>query len=227
MTDRQENKRSMYLAVQRVCNRDNSVWSGLTAFAGAFGDFEDTITNIETQRLIQEGRTTGIAENKQKEEDEMIQKTTEVAASVYAYAADNDDNALMQKVNYSPSDLRRSRDTILKDICQLVHDETDKVVTNLADYGIVDTDLTDLQKEIDDFANIIAEPRTATGTRATATSQLVQLIIDGDSTLKDRMDKLVEQFKTSDRRFYRSYKSARIIVDLGVRHEDDDTPPTE
>jgi len=40
MTDRQENKLSMYLAVQGVCNRHKSVWSGLKAFADAFGELE-------------------------------------------------------------------------------------------------------------------------------------------------------------------------------------------
>ena len=82
MTDKQENKRSMYIAVQKVCNKNNSIWSGLPAFVDAFGDFETTIADIDMQRQIQEGKTTGITENKQKEEDEMIQISLEVAAAV-------------------------------------------------------------------------------------------------------------------------------------------------
>ena len=69
MTDGQDNKRSMYIAVKRVCNSNNSIWSGLPAFVSAFSDFESAIADIDTQRQIQEGRTTGITENKQNEED--------------------------------------------------------------------------------------------------------------------------------------------------------------
>lgn len=219
MTDRQENKRSMYLAVQRVCNRHNSVWSGLGAFVTAFGDFEGIIQQIEDARLIQEGQTTGITENKQKEEDEMIDKTIEVGSAVFAYASDTGNNELKEKVDYSPSALMRSRDTILRDRCKLVHDETEKIISELGDYGIVETDLTELQKEIDDYTEIIAKPRTAIGTRATATTQLVELFKQGDNDLNDRMDRLVEQYKKDEKKFYREYRNARIIVDLGKRFE--------
>ena len=40
-----------------------------------------------------------------------------------------------------------------------------------------------------------------------------------DVVLKDRLDKLMEQFKKEQSKFYRQYFNARIIVDLGVRHE--------
>ena len=232
MTDKQENKRSMYIAVQKVCNANNSVWSGLPAFVTAFGEYETTIADIDTQRQIQEGKTTGITENKQKEEDEMIQITLEIAAAVYAYASKINDNELRDKVSYSPSDLRNSRDTILKDICQVIHDEANNVIANLADYGKTPADLTQQQSEIDDYAAILAKPRTAIGTRATATSKLVELFQQGDDLLKNQLDKLMVNYQTSEPKFYSQYQNARIIVDLGRRsrgNDDDEpeTPPTE
>ena len=198
MTDSQDNKRSMYIAVQRVCNSNNSIWSGLPAFVNAFGDFETTVANIDAQRQVQEGKTTGITENKQKEEDEMIQITLEIGSAVYAYASINGNNELREKVNYSPSYLRGSRDNILKDICQVIHDEANKVITNLADYGKTSTDITQLQKEIDDYAAILAKPRTAIGTRATATSHLVELFDQGDDILKSRLDKLMVSYQNNE-----------------------------
>lgn len=217
MTDKQENKRSMYIAVQKVCNQNNSVWSGLSAFVTAFGKFETVITGIDAQRQIQEGKTTGITENKQKEEDEMIQASVEIAAAVYAYAPKIDDNELKQKVNYTPSDLLRSRDTILKDICQTIHDEANTVITDLADYGKTPADLAQQQKEIDDFTAILTKPRTAIGTRATATTKLVEHFQQGDDLLSNQLDKLMVNYQTSNKAFYNKYHSARIIVDLG-RH---------
>lgn len=222
MTDRQENKYSMYLAVQKACNNNSSIWSGFVALANAFSDFEAIMQQIEDARLIQEGNITGVAENKQKEEDEMIDKTIEVASAVFAYASDIGDNELRVKVGYSPSKLRRSRDTILKDRCQLVHDEANNVVAALGDYGIVAADLTDLQNEINDYTDIIAMPRTAIGTRATATAQLVIFFRQGDGILKNRVDKLMEKYPKVEKVFYRSYHNARVIVDLGVRKEKED-----
>ncbi len=219
MTDKQDNKRSMYIAVQSVCNSNNSTWSGLPAFVSTFGDFETTVANIDSQRQVQEGKTTGITENKQKEEDEMIQITLEIASAVHAYASINDDNELRNKVSYSPSYLLNSRDNILKDICQLIHDEANKVIANLADYGKTADDLTQLQKEIDDYAAILAKPRTAIGTRATATTHLVELFKQCDDILKNRLDKLMVSYKNSEPVFYQTYQSARNIVDLGARRQ--------
>ncbi len=219
MTDKQDNKRSMYIAVQRVCNSNNSIWSGLPAFVRVFGDFETTVANIDAQSQVQEGKTTGITENKQKEEDEMIQITLEIAAAVYAYASLNGDNELRDKVSYSPTHLRRSRDNILKDICQVIHDEANKVITNLTDYGKTPADLTQMQKEIDDYAAILAKPRTAIGTRATATTHLVELFTQGDDILKSRLDKLMLSYQNTEPVFYQTYQNVRNIVDLGARRQ--------
>ena len=220
MTDRQENKMSMYLAVQIVCNSFGIVWSEFVAYVKTFGDFQAIISQIMETRLIQEGKTTGVAEDKQKEEDEMINKTISIASAVFAYASVIGDNELKEKINYSPSKLRKSRDTILRDRCQLVHEETSKVIDDLGDYGILAADLEELQQEIDDYAAIIALPRTAIGTRATATAQLIELFKQGDDVLNSRLDKLTEQYKSNNPDFYISYKNARSIIDLGVRHEE-------
>ncbi|MCB0375706.1 MAG: hypothetical protein KDD04_07285, partial [Sinomicrobium sp.] len=159
MTDKQENKRSMYLAVQNVCNAANSIWSVMPAFLQAFTDFETTLADIDLQARIQEGKTTGITQNKQQEEDQMIQTTVEIAAAVYAYAAVTGNNALKERVNYSPSQLRLSRDTTLRDICQNIHDAANTVIAGLADYGKTPADLDQLQQQINDYAAILAQPR--------------------------------------------------------------------
>jgi len=220
MRDIQENKLSMYLAVQIICNNFKDVWQDFVAFVKAFGDFEGIISQIQSTRLIQEGQTTGVAENKQKEEDEMVNKTISIASAVFVYANVISDHELKAKVNYSPSKLKRSRDTILKDRCQVVHDESSKVIDDLADYGILPADLEELQKEINDYAAIIAQPRTAINTRATATAQLVELFKQGDEILKIRLDKLMVQYQNNNTDFYINYRNARNIIDLGVRHED-------
>lgn len=224
MTDKQENKRSMYIAVQNVCNENSDVWSAMPAFTTAFNEFETILAQIDAQSQIQKGSTTGITQNKQKEEDEMIQATVEIAAAVYAYASKVGDNELRDKVNYSPSALGELRDTVLKDVCQSIHDEANNVITQLADYGKTPQDLTQLQSEIDDFTAIIAKPRTAIGTRATATTRLVELFSQADAILKNQIDKLMVTYQNSRAEFYNKYQNSRTIVDLGTR-KNPETPP--
>lgn len=215
MTDRQENKRSMYLAVQNICNANNGTWNTTPAFVEAFTDFQTTLADIDTQAQIQEGKTTGTTQNKQQEEDEMIQASIVIAAAAYAYASRIGDNALKERVNYTPSQLRRSRDNTLRDSCQNIHDAANEVIAHLADYGIVPENLAQQQQEIDDYSAILAEPRVAIGTRATATTRLVELFQQADDLLKNQLDKLMLIYQTTQPTFYNQYQSARTIVDLG------------
>ena len=225
MTDEQENKLSMGLAVQKVVNQNNGIWSGLPAFVTAFSDYEAIITDIQNNRVVQEMDTKGVTLDKGSAEAVLIEKTLVVSTGVYAYAVAVNNNTLKAKVNYSPSALRRSRDTILRDICQLIHDEANAVILDLADYGILPADLTDLQNKIGAYNNAIAAPREAITDRSRATEELKEFFKLMDVVLNDRVDKLMEQFKKDNPKFHRQYFNARIIVDLGVRHGEESEEP--
>lgn len=217
MTDPQENKLSMYMSVQTVVNKNNTVWSGLPAFVTAFGEFEGVIQSIQDTRLVQEGDITGVPKDKAQAKEAAIQKALEVSTAVYAYAAKNNNNTLKAKVDYAPSELRRSRDTVLLDRLQVIHDEANNILGDLGDYGIDASDLTDLQALNDAYETLVQEPRAALTNQSEATAALVGLFKQGDALLNEQLDKLMEQFKEDDRKFYRQYFNTRIIIDLGRR----------
>src|SRR3970040_101173 len=123
MKAKQENKLSMYYAVRKVCSENIGVWNGLPAFVSAFGDFETNIGKIEEALETQETNITGVSLSKDAVEDLMIDKALEVANGVFAYASDINDLTLKGKVDYSRSDLKKVRDSIIIQRCQLIHDE--------------------------------------------------------------------------------------------------------
>lgn len=219
MTNRQENKNSMYYAVNRTCDKHTKVWEGLPAYATASKEFKVTFNEIQDVGGNQMINITGIAENKQKEEEEMINLTLFVGSGVFAYASVISDHELQRKVQCSPSGLKRMTDTELRNMCNEVFKAAVKVVDLLADYGVTMEDVKQLQKEIDDYAQVIAAPRDALITRAKATARLEELFDQADKILKEQMDKLMIMFKTKAPDFYNEYFNARKIVDLGIRHE--------
>ena len=214
MNDPQENKLSMYLAVQGICNAHSTVWNGLAAFTAAFSDFEEVIEQIQATQTVQGSNITGIAADKQREKEEMITHTVRVAGAVYAYASTTGNHTLKARGSYSPSGLSRMRDTELQHRCQEIHNAANEHLANLGDYGIDAAMLAELQQEINDFAGILADPREAIVSRSAATGRLAEWFSEGDRILKERMDPLAEQFKGTGT-FYPQYKGARIIVDLG------------
>lgn len=213
----EEDKRSMFIAVLLVLNKNKTIWNKFVALAEAIGEFETINSEIDTQSQIQESETSGITTDKKKEGDEMISISVEVASAVYAYASKIGNNELMNKVNYSYTKLRNLRDSILRDNCQLIHDEANKIIAELANYGKTPADLEQQQKEIDDFSAILAKPRIATTDIKTATAKLKELFKKADNILKTRIDKLMEKYKKSEAKFYADYKNARKIISTGIQ----------
>lgn len=207
----------MNITVQKFLNDFRDKWSNVPAIVNAYKRFENLISAIDTQRQIQEGKTTGITENKQKEEDEMVQTTIEIGAAVYAYADVIGDSKLKSNVDYSPTALKTARDTDLRVMCQSVHDAAESVISKLEDYGTTQEDLEKLQQNIDNFSAIIAESRNAINTRAIATSKIAELLKETDDLLNNQLDKLVTTFQSKEPRFYNSYFKARQIINMGSR----------
>jgi hypothetical protein len=202
-------------------------WNNVPAFVEVVNKFEKLTSEIDAQRQIQEGRTTGITENKQKEEDEMIQATIETGAAVYAYADIIGDSELKSKVNYSPSDLKTARDTDLRVICQSVHNVAKDRISELGDYGTTPEDLDKLQKEIDDFSEMLSKSMKAINTRSTATAKIAELMKETDELLKNQLDKLVTTLQSREPEFYTNYMKARRIIDMGSRSQSEEEQEQE
>lgn len=218
MTHIQENKNSMFYAVIRKCLKFESVWRSIPAFEAAFDEFNFLFKAIQAANENQLRSITGITDAKQKEEDEMIARTLEVASSVYAFARLAENHELKRMVDFSPSTLKNMSDTELRSMCSMVSRTATSVLVELKDYGTTVADINILEKEIEDYGNIIMEPRKALSTRAKATAHMVDLFPKADRILKERMDKILMLFKAKQPDFYAEYFNARRINYLGMRH---------
>ena len=214
----QENKLSMYLAVQKVCSANNGIWTGLPSFADAFSDFETNLSLLQEALEAQESNITGFTREKESLEEILVDKAIAVARSVFAYAEKENNKPLREKVNYAPSYLRNTRDTARIQICQVIHDEADKVIDDLGDYGVDANGLKKLQKAIDDYQAAVASPRNATTEKKKATVLVNRLYGVIDGIMKGRMDMLTENFKKENLDFYKQFFNARQIITLGSRN---------
>jgi len=217
MTDIQENKMSMYIAVSSVMDGFNAVWAGTPAYVTAAGAYNGKLDEIRATRLVQEGDTTGVAADKAQAREAAVAGAIMIAAAVQAYASVEGNNTLGGLVDYSASDLRRSRDTVLSDRLDVIHDAANDNLAALTDYGVVGADLTAFEALIAAYNDQVQDPRTAIGGRAAATAHLVDLFTETDDILKNRLDNLTELYRATGPEFYAKYGNARKIIDLGRR----------
>lgn len=230
MNQFQENRLSMFYAVQQTMVDNNAVWSGTLAIVTAKAEFDGQVKGLEDALEIQVRDIRGHAVDKGNAEEAMIGETLDVAGKVMAYAVANSDEALAEAMNISPSELRRYRDSIVAQRCQDVHDAANGVLASLVAYGVDAAKLAAFQALIDAYLALNTAPRLAITTRKNATAAIELLMSDTLDLLHRQMDPLMQGYAITNPSFYRLYTDARVIVDLvggpGEPDEPAPVPPT-
>ena len=225
MNQFQENRLSMFYAVQGTLLENNAIWSGTPAIVTASGDLDGNIKSLEDALEVQVRDIRGHSKDKSNAEETMIAQTLDVAGKVMAFATATNNEALAEAMNIFPSELRRYRDSIVAQRCQDVHDSANTVLASLVGYGVDAAKLTALQAAITAYLAQNTAPRLAITERKNATAEIDLLVESTLELLHRRMDPLMQGYAITEPAFYRLYTDARIVVDLGGKG-DETVPPT-
>ncbi len=218
MNKKQENKLSMYQATEEHLDNTTDIWKANGIFSKSAADYKTEVGNLRKLTAIQSEDITGYALKKEKLEEEVIKCAILIASGLYTYSFVNNDDPLRKSVDVSPSYLRRLRDNEMYDTCLNIYNKGKKNISVLADCGVSEDMVKNLETSLKDFDTIISTPRDMIDTRSTATEQIIEKFEQIDSILKNILDKLIHVYEYSNPEFFTKYQKARIIVDLGVRH---------
>lgn len=220
-----ENIYSMIITVWTVCNNFKTVWLGVLAFASNVTNLKNKVDEIELMKEAQGTDITGFAMEKKSKRFSVIKMAMVVAGGTKSLALAQSNNVLYKEVNYTRSDFKKARDTDFVTMCKIVLTKGKDNKTALVDYGITSAMLTTFETLIGEYDTMVQDPRTKIAERKSSTKQLDVLIDEADDIL-EILDGMVEQFAETNVDFYNSYKAARIIVDVGIRHKKPEVPPT-
>ncbi|MFW5719630.1 MAG: hypothetical protein ACOCXT_01205 [Candidatus Dojkabacteria bacterium] len=205
----------MYHSVKRFCDTHLKVLAVLPAFSRSYGTFTSLLDTLDEVIRAQAGTIHGITKLKEQRKKAMVSRALMVAHAAYAYASDEEDRDLKERMNYSETDLFELRDQLCGQVCQEILSKVRPIGTSMGDYGVNDEVLDDLQTRIKLFIESVQEPRMAIAERKEATASIARLIKETDEVLNEKMDKLMTVFREGNPKLYRMYASARMIVDAG------------
>ena len=225
MNTRQDNRLAMSLTVQTTCNRYSAVIAQIPAFVTALGDLGVKIAYIKQQAQIQAGKTDGITLDKNTAKKALCDKAFEISSAVGSYASTVKNGDLAAKVNFTHSDLQRSRDIETAGLCQNIRTAATDNLSALADYSVSAADLSDLAQKISDYETALSSPANARVSKKTATDNIDAGFNDFDVILENRMDGLLPKFQAISADFVKDYWNARNIVDTAASHASP-APPT-
>jgi len=215
MNTSQEDKFSMYYAVQNVCETYQDAWISNAVFAASYNLWSEKIPLIETNRDAQTLQTTGITTDKAEKRAAMTDKALFIENRLQSYANVTNNPKLLETVKYSASDLKKARDTDVVGICNTILAKAKANAAAIATYGVTAEMIVDLQAAITAYSETLARPKVAKSQTKTATENLTRLFKEADELLTKRMDLDIELFKSPMPEFYSQYKTARIIIATG------------
>lgn len=215
MNANQEDKLSMYYVVRDTAERYRPTWVSNAVFAATYNLWAEKIPLIESNRDMQTLETTGITTDKTSKRSAMTEKALFLENRLQSYANAVENAELRESVQYSASDLKKTRDTDVVGICNTILAQANAYAAAIAEYGVTAAMITDFQTAIAAYSSTLAKPKAAKSQTKTATENLARLFKEADDLLVKRLDLDIELFKASNPEFYSQYKTARIIIPTG------------
>ncbi len=218
MNKEQTNTLNMYDAVSQFLNTNNAVWSGNATIAGMVTTFNGHISALNASDMAQKTITGGITQTKLQAKTTMANAAMVIVKAGKAYANATNNAVLAANFNYAHSDIIRAKDTDADDICQNIYNALQPFITSTSAYGANAASQTALQNAINAFSALIGKPRSQRTIIINATLTIAQRFDAANTLLKNQLDPIMAQYKTTNAPFYNQYTAARVIVDIGKHH---------
>jgi hypothetical protein len=215
MTNEQQSRLSMYLAVRDFLTPNASITTSLPNFSANTATLQSTIPLIQSTAEQQKIDKTGISDSKKQLKATLVTVAADNSRKLIAFAKFTNNLTLLNEINFTESDFRNSSDTDLKDIAQIVYDFAQTNLASLAAYNITATTQTALLAAINAYNTILASPRVGTVVSSQATGQLITLYKTADTALNN-IDTTIEIIKLAQPAFYAGYHNARKIIETGT-----------
>lgn len=227
MLKRFENKLTMLKAVLNLLKQNRSLWEASTVMVVLVNKLEAFITEIESIRLITNGDITGITADKLAQQDALIDKAYELSSILYAMASATENKILQGKVDFSESELQKTRGGDLVSICVSIAALIRENLTALVPYELTEPDVVVLDDLIGNYSENLPTHRVSVSERKAANDRLKETFTKTDALVNGQLDRLMVRYKRTLPDLYAAYNNARRIVNYGIRHEKEEKPETD
>lgn len=215
MNTDQENKLSRYYVIDNTCQKYKSVWENNAVFAASYNLWVALIPLIERNRDAQVPETTGITTDKSTKRAVMVERALFIENRLQSYANAIGNSELLESVSYTPTDLKKARDTGVIGMCNTILAKAKLHAIDIEPYGVTLALITDLEQAIAAYSATLPKPKAAKSQTKTATENLRELFTKTEKYLRERLDLDIEIFKTTHPEFYSQYKTARFSTSNG------------
>lgn len=217
MKTKNSNRVNMINSTIGFSDANTAATAGIPSYATILAQVKSKMVLINSLNQIGDGSTKGVTLDTNALRKEMSTLALKCANATLAFANSTHNNTLAALVNYSESQLNRTKKEDIDDVCQAIHDATNTNIAGATNFGVVASDVTDLQAAIDLYRIASQNPRQAIISKSQAKKQVTDMIREViDDLLVAQLDKMVNTLKPTNKTFWDGFRQAREILELGT-----------
>ena len=215
----------MFDTVSAYMEKNKTLWTPIKATVETVADVNADIAIIAKKAGKQQAPTAGAGDEKTDVRGDYEDKILEIGDQLASLASKTENANLAAEVNLTRSGVGKLSASDLEKAGKRVSAAAVANLAALADYGIVEADVTELDALTTRFHGVKTAPRTTIAARAAETATLPDAIDHVTTILRDQLDKQMTKFRRTQPEFYAGYQSARVIVNRGGNAGTPPTPP--
>lgn len=209
MKKRQVNSQKMYQSILNLMTNFNASWSTNPALSEMVATLTNLFGLLGIAATAQKNATKGITQSKAQNRQALIRMAMAHSAAGVSYGADSGNITLKGNSKLIESSLERANDVDFIDTCQSLYNLLNPLATNLTNYGANAATLGAFNTAILNYHPVSQLPANARAAKKTATGNVKDQITAIDTLLKDKLDPIMVQFKTTTSDFYNDYMNLR------------------
>ncbi len=208
----------MYEAVDSFLEMNNDIYAGTEEFVIHRNSFRHKLDEIGLKEDERNKATTGKTREKRVTKNSVVTQALAVAGAIRAFAKKAGNITLEETTRFSQTKFNKLRDQELIIELNSINEKAVTYRDSISKYGIPAEDLDNFRESILIYSEAVGAKDTGGATKKGAFKSLKDLFSETDSLLES-LDLLMEHYIKSDAEFYAGYKAARVIRNLGIRHE--------
>lgn len=163
----------------------------------------------EADKLQHEKNPQGVTSQKDIQFTKMTKAGYKLSCKLTSYALEINDQALLQLVNFTITQMEEGTENDVVTRCQIIADKAQLLLPKLADYKVTAAEIESFQEDIDLFKTMPPERNLVTNVRKAVVKSIPEIIDDARAIL-EKLDNNVDGF-IDDETFVNEYHSIRMI----------------
>jgi len=184
----------------------------IPAFEADINTVKGICVEISSLKPKQEIDLTGITNKKNQVKEDLAELLADLSGAVQAHAYEQKNQVLFESAGFTLNTLSTMKKTDLISTAEIIISQAETMTAEeLTTHGFTAEEMAQVKTYLSDYKAQAQEPRRVIIDRSGYTAKIEELIEKAWKIKKEKLDRLVSQFKRKDPDFYLKYNAASQV----------------